>query len=66
MTITHEQRCEIARHVQVWTLDYLTSHTDIRVDLAVKAATEAANEHGRMLRLMLEEGSVTVKERSGQ
>jgi len=60
MKITLEQREEMARHVQLWSIGFLTERTNVSRILAIQAATDAANEYGRILALVLEEHGVEV------
>jgi hypothetical protein len=48
----------MAGHVQAWAFQHLTSTTQIDRDTAMRAATDAANEWGRMLKLTLSESGV--------
>jgi hypothetical protein len=66
MKITLEQRQEMARHVQLWSIGFLAENTDVARSLAVQAATDAANEYGRILALVLEEHGVEVSRTSGE
>lgn len=62
MTITYAQRRELAEKVRTATFVWLVGHTDIASDTALRAATDAANEHGRILKLALEERGVAVED----
>ncbi len=64
MNITLEQREYIARHIQQWVFQHLISVTSIDQITALTGATDAANEHGRMLALVLSEKGVDVEQRS--
>jgi hypothetical protein len=65
VTITYQQRRELARHIQREGFVWLIANTDIERKVAFEAASNAADEHGRMLALTLEESGVTVGKESG-
>ncbi len=62
MKLTLQQRQDIALYVQKWTFKYLVSHADIDLTIALRGSTDAANEHDRMLCLVLGEHGVEVQE----
>jgi hypothetical protein len=60
--LTHGQRLRIAAHIQEWTAKHLASISNIDRATILAAATDAANEHGRILSLTLSENGVEVEE----
>jgi hypothetical protein len=55
MPLTETQRKRIAEFVQKWTYGFLISNTNIDRAIATIAATDAANEHARILDLTIRE-----------
>lgn len=49
--LTHVQRCALAEKIRQVTMTYLYERTDIERVEVLRASTDAANEHGRILAL---------------